>query len=258
MNKTFDMQADTKIPGVHNRFKKPLDRLWLSGIVTVNVLVWTAFGMQYIGLALIAYCFVFMLAMRRRINAAYPAESGVEYHIGYEFNWPGWSFEKSFWKGLLFIMVSVILAFICLVVVSVNDADVAAQSLVFLSCNGFLLSRYRALFTACCGRGTLAKTSETRVQRMLGARRNGAFSRFRLILATVAFALAWGGLLVAYATEWLGGNSLFGFDLQYMTETGNLFGLITLPAGIVIVPAFLHLIFFETSTTVLRGWGDKP
>lgn len=256
------MTVETKTSGIHNwlaeRLSKPLDRLWLGGVVAVNVLVWAAFGMKYIGLALIAYCFIFVLVLRRRIHVDYPAEAGMEYHIGYEFDWPGWSFGKSYWTGLLFTLASVILAFICFVVVSLHHADVVAKSLVFLICNGFLLLRYRALFTTCCGRGTLTQSSEARMKRMLGGRHGGAFPLPRLIIATFVLALVWSAMLVACIIGQLGGNLFLGFDFQHMIKTHNLVGLFILPAGLVLFPVLLHLIFLETSTTVLRGWGDKP
>ncbi|MDD9858361.1 MAG: hypothetical protein OXU96_09990 [Gammaproteobacteria bacterium] len=255
------MIEETKTSVIHNwiaeRLSKPLDRLWLGGVLAVNALVWAAFGVQYIGLALIAYCFIFVLVLRRRIHVAYPAEAGMEYHIGYEFDWPGWSFGKSYWTGLLFTLVSVILAFIFFIVVPLHHADVVAKSLVFLICNGFLLLRYRGLFTTCCGRGTLTQSSEARMKRMLGEQRGGAFPLSRLIIATFVLALVWSSMLVAYIVGQLGGNVFLGFDSQYMRETHNLVGLFMLPAGLALFPVLLHIIFLEISTTVLRGWGDK-
>ena len=230
------------------RLEARIDRLWLGGVLLVNVVVGLLLDAKYIGLFLIAYCFFFVLYFRRQIKAAYPAKTNVEYHIGYEFNWPNWSFNKSFWFGLLFIYVLMIPAVLFFVFVPEQYAVTGVTLLLVVVCNAFLLFRYRALFTTCCGGGKLAARSEKRLQRKMGQRSNGTFPSSRLIRATVIFALAWGGLLAAYVTGQIGGKHFFGADESVALHS---------PSAILFVPILLHLIFFETLTTVLRGWGEQ-
>lgn len=62
-----------------DRFDKPLDRLWLGGIVAVNTLVWAFLGAQYIATFLVGYFFVFALRFRARIKAAFPPTKHIIY-----------------------------------------------------------------------------------------------------------------------------------------------------------------------------------
>ena len=242
------------------RFSGRIDRLWLGGVALTNAAVWLLFDAKYIGLALIAYCFIFILTLRKRIKVAYPADADRKYDIGYAINWPNFNpnhTARYLWRWFFplwctSIVVSALLLFF-LVFAADLEFQVIPTALVFFACNGFLLFRYRILFTACCGGGLLTDSSEIRVQRMLGQRRNGAFSMLRLLVTTCMFALAWGGMLFAYVTGQLGDESVFGWHADDWVT-----GLLSYMPALVFLPPILHLLFFETLTTVLRGWGDKP
>ena len=75
--------TETATSGVHNRlvarFSKPLDRLWLGGVLAVNALVWAFLGAQYIATFLVGYFFVFVLCFRARIKTAFPPTKHIVY-----------------------------------------------------------------------------------------------------------------------------------------------------------------------------------
>jgi len=75
--------TETKTPRAHNRladrFSKPIDRLWLGGVLAVNALVWAILGAQYIATFLVGYLFVFVLCFRARIKAAFPPTRHIIY-----------------------------------------------------------------------------------------------------------------------------------------------------------------------------------
>lgn len=77
------MTVETKTSGIHNwlaeRLSKPLDRLWLGGVVAVNVLVWAFLGAQYIATFLIGYFFVFALCFRAPIKISFPPTRHIVY-----------------------------------------------------------------------------------------------------------------------------------------------------------------------------------
>ena len=55
------------------RFSRRIDHLWLGGLLLINIAVWLLLGAKYIGLALIAYYFIFVMTLREQIKAVYPA-----------------------------------------------------------------------------------------------------------------------------------------------------------------------------------------
>jgi len=248
------MTVETKTPGIHNwlaeRLSKPLDRLWLGGVLAVNGLVWAAFGMKYIGLALVAYCFIFVLALRRRIKADYPAAANKAYHIGFIYNRPrlfSGAPEKVF-LHMLWIFPAYCATAAALSVIF-GSVSTFSHGLVFLICNGVLFCQYQSLFTVCCGGGRLAMDSA--VWKMLLDDESGvAPSIFRPVVVTVLFALAWGGVLAAYITGQMGGTHFFGIaeygaDRLYAAALG------------LIVPAILHIVLLKLATATLCGWGGR-
>jgi len=65
------MTIQQKTFGIRNRitdrFGKPLDRLWLGGVVAVNALAWAILGAQYIATFLVGSFFFFTLCFRAQI-----------------------------------------------------------------------------------------------------------------------------------------------------------------------------------------------
>ena len=229
-----------------NRLENRIDRLWFGGVLATNAVA-LLFGAKYIGVFLIAYCFIFVLCLRAQIRAAYPAQADVEYHIGYEINWPHWQFNMKFWLLLLGVYTLMILATFLFAWLPAQVETISAV-LTTVVCNGFLLCRHRTLFIACCGGGQLSQWSERRLRRVIGRQRNGAFPARRLMCFTVALAAVWGGLLALYVTGQFGGRHIFGLTApDYFSAAGV----------ILFAPALVHLLFLETMTTILRGWGDK-
>jgi len=248
------MTVKTKATAFHGRlterFGKPLDRLWMGGALAVNALVWAVFGMKYIGLALVAYCFIFVLALRRRIKADYPAAANKAYHIGFIYNRPrlfSGAPEKVF-LHMLWIFPAYCATAAALSVIF-GSVSTFSHGLVFLICNGVLFCQYQSLFTVCCGGGRPAADSAMR--KMLPEDENvGAHPSFRLVMATVLFVLVWGVVLAAYITGQMGGTHFFGIaeygaDRLYAAALG------------LIVPAILHIVLLKLATATLCGWGGR-
>jgi len=232
---------------IADRFGKPLDRLWLGGIVTVNALAWAVFGMQYIGLALIAYCFVFVLVLRRRIYVAYPAVANKAYRIRFIGNRlrlfsgkPDKAFLHMLWIFPAYCVAAVALS------VTFGSVSMPANGLVFLVCNGVLICQYQSLFTVCCGSGQSAANSAA-WERLLVDGGGTALSPLRLTITTVLFAFVWVGVLTAYTTGQIGGAHFFGIaeygaDRLYAAALG------------LAAPVILHIVLLKLAIVALRGW----
>jgi len=197
--------------------------------------------MQYIGLALIAYCFFFVLTMRRRINAVYPAVADKAYRIGFIDNRPRLFSDKpdKAFLHMLWIFPAYCAAAVVLSVIF-GSVSMPAKVLVFLVCNGVLLCQHQPLFTVCCGGGRLAGSAAWK--RLLGNSGDTA----RSVTATVLFVLAWGGVLFAYITEQIGGAHFFGIaeygaDRLYAAMLG------------LAAPVILHIVLLKLAIIVLRG-----
>ena len=231
-----------------NRLENRIDRIWFGGVLATNAVA-LLFGAKYIGVFLIAYCFIFVLCLRAQIRAAYPAQAGVEYHIGFD------KIQLSRKAVVLFGFLGVYLLSALAVILAVwlprEIVNAVPVLLTAIVCNGFLLHRHRALFTGCCGGGQLAARSEKRMRAVMGRRRHGSFSSRRLLIATVLFVFAWCGLLASYVTGQFGGQQVFGLDAS------GIIMLLYLAGAVVFGPALVHFLFLEILVTILRGWGDK-
>jgi len=196
--------------------------------------------MQYIGLALIAYCFVFVLTMRRRIKADYPAAANKAYRIGFIDNRPRLFSDKpdKAFLHMLWIFPAYCAAALALSVIF-DSVSMPAEVLVFLVCNGALLCQHQSLFIV-CGGGRLAGSAAWK--RLLGNSGDTA----RSVTATVLFALAWGGVLAAYTTGQIGDAHFFGIaeygaDRLYAAMLG------------LAAPVILHIVLLKLAIIVLRG-----
>lgn len=150
------MTAKAKTSGNHNRlaarFSKPLDRIWLGGILAVNALVWAILGAQYIATFLVGYFFVFVLCFRARIKAAFPPTGHIIYMDSSGIITPHVPLDEKIQHARINAIVPLLSMYLVAIVIEEGPFSLSLSSAGIWTAsalaNYFFLIRYREFF---CG-----------------------------------------------------------------------------------------------------------